>query len=724
MIKYLRICLPLVTLAAAIAVCPSVNAQPPEDAAAAAPPAAADAPPADDAGPPIETDPAVLAILELPREEPADYFRAIVVLIELDRPELAKPIFEELVQLQLNDAQRAALVEQFGSRSMLLLARTKELGPAAVEFAEVSTTAAANAARDPRRLAALIQQVVSGSAEERQLATNDLVTAGQPAITATLEALARETDPARRTALSRAAAQMDPLVIGPLLAMLSTKDANLRDHVARLLTHLRATEAAPFLAASSASARLSSPKSAERALLDAIENYSAGVPAFSPDEAGQIELWHWNDATNKLVAARYPADEAQVIWIARLSRALASLRPDNREYLRQAWLYVAEAAGLTGGANVSFSRASTNFINDVLADALENDFTHAAIAAASELGRRRDNQVLYTADGQPSPLANALVHPSRRVQFAALTAIMAIDPTSPYPGSSRLPEALARFAASTGERRAVVAMPTNVAASDLAGMLAAHGVEADATNNGREAVDIALETSDLEMIFVDMDIIVPGIRQVLYELRASGPTGEVPIAILGGEGKLEAAERLAEEHDRTIAVPRLHSSEVVARTVAELSLLAGRDAASANERAAQARQAMTWIESLLSKNRSFYELDYATPAIVTSLYRADGTVPATAALRRLGTPESQRTLLEVANQPSLPSVQRLEAVAAFRTSVAENGVLLTSDEILAQYHRYNASAGADVDTQQILGAVLDAIESRRAVERPAIVPAP
>jgi hypothetical protein len=705
-----RTCLTVVALLAALAVCSFVIAQPPQDAAAAAPPAAADA------GPPIETDPAVLAILDLPREEPADYFRAVIVLVELDRPELAKPILEELVQLQLTDAQRAALVEQFGSRSMLLLARTKELGPAAVEFAEVSTTAAANAARDPRRLAALIQQVVAGSADERQLATNDLVAAGQPGVTATLEALARETDPARRAALSRAAVQMEPLVIGPLLAMLSTRDPGLRAEVSRLLAHLRATEAAPFLAARSASA--------ERALLEAIENYSAGVPAFSPDEAGQVELWHWNDATKKLVSARYPADEAQVIWIARLSRALASSRPDNREYLRQAWLYVAEATGLTGGAAVSFSGASTNFINDVLADALEHDFAHAAVAVASELGRRRDNQVLYTADSQPSPLANALVHPSRKVQFAALAAIMTIDPTSPYPGSSRLPEALARFAASTGERRAVVAMPTNVAASDLAGMLAAHGVEADATNNGRDAVDIALETSDLEMIFVDMDIIVPGIRQVLYELRASGPTGDVPIAILAGVGELEAAERIAEEHDRMIAVPRLHSSEVVARTVAELSVIAGRDASTSVERAAQARQAMTWIESLLSEKRSFYELDYATPAIVTSLYQAEGAAPATAALSRLGTAESQRTLLEVANQPSLPSAKRLEAVAAFRTSVAENGVLLTSDEIVAQYHRYNASARADVDTQQILGAVLDAIESRRATERPAIVPAP
>jgi hypothetical protein len=221
-----------------------------------------------------------------------------------------------------------------------------------------------------------------------------------------------------------------------------------------------------------------------------------------------------------------------------------------------------------------------------------------------------------------------------------------------------------------------------------------------------------------------MDILSPGIRQVLYELRANGLTGDVPIAILAGDGELEAAKRLVEEHDRMIAVPRLHSSEVVARTVAELSVLAGRDALSAAERAAQARQAVAWIDSLLSKDRAFYELAHAMPAVSTSLYRGDATAPAIASLTKLATPESQRTLLEVANQPAVAGAERMQAVAAFRTSVAENGLLLTTDEIVAQYDRYNASANADVQTQQILGAVLDAIESRRDAERPAIVPPP
>jgi CheY-like chemotaxis protein len=710
MIIILKTSLGFLALAAFIALCPRVIAQPPEDPAAV--PTAA----ADDAGPPLETDAAVLAALELPREEPADFFQAIIWLIELDRPELAKPILDELVKLEVTDAQRAALVEEFGSRSMLLLARTKELGPAGVEFADVCTMAAANAASDPQRLATLIQQVVGPSSELRQLAANDLAAAGQAGVKATLEALARETDPNRRAALAGAAVRMDPLLVGPLLAMLSTNDAALRGEVSQLLTRLGATQAAPFLAASSASA--------ERPLEEAIGKYSAGTPPFAPDEANHVELWHWNDATKQLVAARYPQDEARVIWTARLARALAQLQPGNRNYQRQAWLLGAESAGLIGTSNDLFTAIDSPLIDEVLAEALERDYAHAAIAAANELGRRGDVQLLQAASGQPSPLANALAHSNRRVRFAALSAIMAMDPPSPYAGSSRVPEALAWFAGSTGERHALVAMPTNVAATDLAGMLAANGVSADATNRGRDAVDMARQNADLEMIFVDIDILLPGIRQVLYELRANEETGQVPIAILAADGQLEAAERLANEHDRVIAVPRLHTKEIVARTVADLSVLAGRDWTSPEERAEQALQAIHWVESLISKNRKFYELDRATPAITASLYHANASEPAIASLTRLGPPASQRTLVSFASQTALPSAGRLQAAAAFHKSVAENGLLLTSDEILAQYDRYNASANSDPQTQQILGALLDAIESRRDAERPVIVPAP
>jgi CheY-like chemotaxis protein len=651
----------------------------------------------------IETDPSVRAALELPRRTPADFLRAIGWLIELERPELAKPILDELTTLQLSEAQRAGLVDEFGSAAMLKLARSKELAPAGAEFANSCMVAATAAATDPRRLAVLVAQLTDPSAEARMIARNDLAAAGREGVVATLQALARERVPARRAALGDAAAEMQPLVIGPLLAMLSTNDTAVRAEVADQLARLGVTQAAPLVAGS--------PAAAEQALADAIARYTAGTPPFALDAANRAEIWHWNDTTKTLSAGYYPAEDARVIWLARLARALAQLRPDNHAYQQQAWLLGLEAAGVVGSTPVSLAGIDTSLVNDILADALDCNYAHAATMTAEELGRRGDMGVLFTVDGQPSSLANALKDSDRHVRFAALRAIMALNPTSPFPGSSHVPEALAWFAGGTGNRRAVVAMPTHVMATDVAGMLAAQELEADAVNNGREAIDRARELADLETIFVDMDISAPEVRQVLYELRTASETGEVPIALLAADGRLPVAQRLASEHKKVFAMPRPHTAEVLGHSVESFRTLAAQDAVAAGRRATQAVQALTWIANLLASDQSFYDLHFTAPAVEAALYRPDTVKLAIAALSELGTPESQQLLADFASERAVPIAARRQAADAFRASAAKFGVLLTTDEILMQFDRYNASATADGQTQQVLGTLLDTIES-------------
>jgi hypothetical protein len=220
------------------------------------------------------------------------------------------------------------------------------------------------------------------------------------------------------------------------------------------------------------------------------------------------------------------------------------------------------------------------------------------------------------------------------------------------------------------------------------------------------------------MIFVDMDILLPDVRQVLYELRTDAATAQIPVAILAADGRFQAASRLSGEHDLTIATPRPHSPEVLARVVDQLNSMAGRVAVSANERSDRAAQAVTWLEQLLSSQRTFYDLHRTAPAVEMALYRPATSTTAITALAKLGTPESQRTLVNLASQSALPGSMRRDAAEAFSAAVAARGVLLTTDEILAQYERYNASAEADAETQEILGSLLDAIESRRHAASP------
>ena len=424
----------------------------------AAKPATSTEQPADLSQALLENNPALRSALEKQRKEPRDYVESILLLIDLGHPELAKPILADLMKLNVTDEQRVAIVNEFGSQGMLHLSQTKELGPDAGTFAAACMAAASAAANNPDRIAGLVKQLSDPSPEVRTAARNDLAATGQVGATAAIEALARETDPARRASLVAAIELMHPLVNGPLLAMLETRDANLRNDVATLLRRLAVPQAAPFLSTDSASA--------ERAVGTALSNYQRGTPPFAVDGDNQVELWKWNDATKKLTSIHVPADEAQTIWIARLADELARIRPDNSTDQRQALVLRLEAAGLTAKPNTlptipRLAQADPRVLSEALGEALKNNYSHAALALVDALSQQPDASILLTADGKPSPLADALTSPNRRVRFAALKAIMALNPATPYPGSSRVPDALAWFAGSTGERQAVVAMPTN-----------------------------------------------------------------------------------------------------------------------------------------------------------------------------------------------------------------------------------------------------------------------
>jgi CheY-like chemotaxis protein len=149
-------------------------------------------------------------------------------------------------------------------------------------------------------------------------------------------------------------------------------------------------------------------------------------------------------------------------------------------------------------------------------------------------------------------------------------------------------------------------MPTIAAASDLASQLSAHGIDAESTNRGGEAVSLARDTPELEAIFVDMDILLPNVREVVFQLRRNATTGDVPIALLAADGRFDAAQKLAAEHQRVIAVPRLHTAEALANAFNELAKLAAPDAVPAAERTGQAAQAHEWLAKLESGSRPFY----------------------------------------------------------------------------------------------------------------------
>jgi hypothetical protein len=78
----------------------------------------------------------------------------------------------------------------------------------------------------------------------------------------------------------------------------------------------------------------------------------------------------------------------------------------------------------------------------------------------------------------------------------------------------------------------------------------------------------------------------------------------------------------------------------------------------------------------------------------------------------LGDEPAQKVLIETASRKSLSKEDRQRAANAFGEAVLRRGLMLRKAEVYAQYDRYNASETEDKETQEILGQILDVIETQ------------
>ena len=712
------------------------DAAPAEDAAPAAP-ALADAPTLADFA---RREPAVAAVLDLPRETPAQKLRAVAMLIDLGHPEVASLLLPELLQSPIDDAQRAALVRELGMARFMKLIRLDSPatpGPLAGlrEFAQACLDAAAAEARDPARIAALVEQLNAPTEDERYGTRVDLRATGDAGIVAAFAALAAAQTEDARANIMAALAEMRPAVNAPLLAVLADAQGNLRRDAAELAGHLQIDAALPLLAAVAVSTEASAASAARAALgrlgkpaptpsevQELLRKRLAAVGSdplpMSIDEAGG-RWWSWNPEARQLTVAEFPVPQLRALAAARLSRALSeagglALPADQRLIvlygLEEAALLAREPAEPLRQAIAAMSPAE---VSAALETAIERRFTAAAIQLAAELARRGDASVLATSDGRPSPLGAALISPERSLRFAALAAIMQLAPARSFPGASHVPDALWYFVAGAGDPTAITAAPDIVRASDWAGQLRGHGYESTPARRGRDALLAAIDpavSARLGVVVLDSDIGDPLLGEVVYQLHSNDRTAGVPILIASSAPQLAAAQRIADSDPLVFAAPRPHGDGALAALVDQTIALTGRPLAAPETRTDQAAQALAWLAKLLADGAPYDELQRDGALVNRTLLTPELSGPSLAVLAALGTAESQIALLDYASAHTLPIEARRNAAAAFAANVERHGLNLTRDEILRQYDRYNASETADAETQEVLSQILDVLE--------------
>jgi hypothetical protein len=353
-----------------------------------------------------------------------------------------------------------------------------------------------------------------------------------------------------------------------------------------------------------------------------------------------------------------------------------------------------------------------NSIDAVLEFAMAQRHPAAGRAAAEILGRFKQADKLLRRGQEPAALVRAVRSPDRRLRLAALEAIVRLDPDGPYPGSSWVPESLAFLAASRGSRRALVATADPNGLPDLVAALAARHIGADNATFGRETVRMALDSPDYETVLIDAGIGNPAIETTIQELRQDYRTAMLPIGVIARSGFFERAQRVARDDPRTLALVRPHSMDTAEAELNQLAAISPREAMGFQERRQQAARALACLATLANSPRKLYDLSGTEDAVSTGLYAPGLGDRVAAVLADMPSLRSQLALVDLASRHAQPLAVRKAAAKAFRTSTEKHGLLLPEEAIRRQYDRYQRSKDLDLDTQHVLGLLLDAIEAR------------
>jgi hypothetical protein len=668
---------------------------------------------------------------------PLELWSAIDYLVSTGQSRKAVPYLDRFQKSQPDDETLVQIRDRFGIGSILRLADDPATAPFAKPLVDRTVVASRRFATQPERLARAVA-ALTGTPEERGYGVARLREAGPYAIPALLEALSRPgLSSEERALLVRGMGRLDGSAVPALLAVLDSGDPGLQSAAATALGRIGDVRAVPFLtytaasdqsaagardAARAAISRLTGrpfdaqPRASERVLTDAAWAYHHHRVEFPAGDA--VAVWGW-DSGRKTVAPRtIKRGDAEVEFARRLADQALRLRPEDQDArvlaesiaLRQATAKLGpDALAAKDKSTFDAARAAgPRVISDVLRRAIADRDDDVAAAAATILGTltRADD---LAATGHPHPLAEALWAPGPRAPLAAARAIVALAPTRPFPGSSRLVPVLSRYILTQRPPRAVVIDDNPNRGSQVAGALRSLGYEVALETIGEEGFRAAAETGDVEAVFVSHAFAPSSwsVTDILTNLKSDSRTRNLPVFVYGPA-------------DLEVRRPYLPISFPGVRFVVQPPdgatlerLIGGRPARLTDaQRGALADEAAGLLARVASQpNGPFAEdLSAAEPALAVALSQPGTSPGASAALGNVPDAEAQRSLADVALDSTRPMEQRRASAGQLAQSIRKFGPLVSADQELELFAA--AQAVTDPPLRSALERAVSALRAR------------
>ncbi|MBQ15592.1 MAG: hypothetical protein CMJ65_00565 [Planctomycetaceae bacterium] len=693
--------------------------------------------------PPAAVQPTVEEAQKSPLVDPTTpeaLFDAVVLMIDLGRPNLARAYMQRLLRLKPDDAALLRMRDKHGPAGFLRLANLVSLQPESVTLLQAMNSGFARFAADTERIDRLINEL-EGPPTVRDAAILQLRSGGALVVPRLIQQIGDVTKTTVRELLTYALVGLGPDVVEPMLAVLDAPDPDLRSAAVQVLGRLGNQKTATHLwysafsqqetpgvrvAAREALARLLpddrdgaarlSLGQALRALEAGARRRLAGKDRGAADDQGKVVVWRFDVNAARLVRESAGAADAALFTGSRLAQQALALSPENPrlQTLFLALVLTRERAAtpwnqaLGRGEGTAFDTAllaGDEVLQSVLADALREGNATAAVAALEVLRQLATRNDLHDKYGGPSHLAAALNYPDPRVQFSAAMVIVEIDPRRPFVGSSRVVPILGRALRNDASRHAVLAGPKPAEASSLAGLVEQAGYVTVITSSGRRLFKEVAARGNVELIVLDANVTRWSLSQTVANLRADARTASIPIVVVGDVRRIASVERLRDRHRLMLYMSRPANLKGLSDRLAPfLKGLAGA-ALSAAERGERARAAVSLLGYLAdARGRGVLDLRPAEAGLLEACEKPELVDGAVYALAAIPTASAQDRLALILVQPQISTGTKESAAAHLGFHVQTHGLLLKASR-LDEIRKAHAAAKSDAIRSALAGVI-------------------
>jgi len=671
-------------------------------------------------------------------QTPLELWSAVDYLIRTHQVKKALPYLDKFAKSRPDDVTLITIRNRYGPGTILQLMDDPATRPYAKPLADALVAASRNYATQPERIARFISEL-TGTPEEQDYGVRHLREAGQYAIPPLVDALAQPgLSTHDRELLIRNIGRLDRSVIPALAAVLDSSDPSLAAAAATALGLIGDRQAVPFLtfpAASSTTALAvrtaaqeaiatltgrpfsAQPRTPVQTLTATAWSYHRHQIDFADDP---VVVWSWDNGKKAPVPRELPRTDAEAFLGLRFAREALALSPrDQNARVVQISLTLEKAIERVGSEafpakdQVSFGAATASgvsVLSGVLKTAIADGKTELAAAAATTLGQITDRSAL-AGTGRPHPLVDALYAPGRRTQFAAAKALANLAPTDPFPGSSRIVPTLARFAIHQSLPRAVVFDGNPNRGSQFAGFLINLGYDSELEMTGSRGFSAATETADVELILIGYDLFGDrwNLNDTLTNLKADSRTAAIPVFVYGPLDLATKRPNLARNYPGLRFLVQPGGAGLLEQQLKGLP-----PSLSPAERAGYAREAAALLARIATQRKGPLTADLAAvePALAVALRSLETGSSAAATLGEVPVPDAQRSLADVALDPSQAPAPRSQAAARLLRSIQRFGPLISAGQE-ARLSRTLLGEG-DTEVRAGLQNVLSALKAFRA----------